>query len=146
MVFVGFLNGMVSSATAAETWWAIVCWAIAIFSGAVIGIITLKLERILIIIVTSILGSFCVIGALDYLIGDGSLPLLIKDLINQQQPDISQPVLYVVFLSWGVTAVFGIAVQFVLPMCKKRKSSSGGGGPTYYGGNNPAPQVIVIKA
>ena len=144
LVFVGFISGMVSAATAVATWWIVLTWAIAIFSGVVIGIITMKLEKVLIIIVTSILGSFCVVGALDYLIGDGSLPALLKDLINQQQPDISEPVLYVVFASWAVLAVFGIAVQFLLPGCMKKKSRSSGNGQTYYG-NNQVPQVVVIK-
>jgi len=146
LMFVGYLTNIVSSDLAAKTWWTIVCWGIAIFIGCVIGIITVKLERFLIVIVTAILGSYCVVASIAYLVGDGSLPGIIKSLINQQQIVISWK-FYLVVGSWGLLSIFGVLFQFIiLPrLMKKKQANQELPQGKYYGAGGNQPTVIVIN-
>jgi hypothetical protein len=125
IVLMGFVDSYVDPATVAETWWTVLTWAIAIVLGIILGLITLKLKRALIIAATAVLGSYVIVAVLDYFIGDGTFTKMLRNAFSGVQNDVTD-VVYVMLIGWCLLALLGMLVQF-----KIRKH-----GPTPYSGRS----------
>ena len=108
----GIVDAYVDESTATETWFIVAMWSGAVLLGIICGCIVLAVQRILFVLLTSILGSYLSVASVDYLIGDGKFSSIIINAVNGVQNDLDSWVPVAMFVGWIILAIIGIIVQF----------------------------------
>lgn len=149
----GIVDAFISTETAEALWFTIVMWVAAILLGIICGVIVIKIQRILFILLTAVIGSFLAVGALDYIFGDGAFISVIVNAFSGSQNDFDASWVPIVLLtSWIILALLGITIQFCLTAKnfshkKKHKpkptSNQNGATPQQSSGNGQNYQIIV---
>ena len=124
LMFSGIINSYVDASTADEAWFKTVMWTGAIVLGIICGIIVFMIKKYLIILLTSILGSYLFIASIDYLIGDGQFSDVIRNAVEGVQNEMDSKIVIIMFFGWGVLAFLGAVIQYVFSAETKRNTRS----------------------
>mmetsp|Transcript_19550 Transcript_19550/g.75067 ORF Transcript_19550/g.75067 Transcript_19550/m.75067 type:complete len:312 (-) Transcript_19550:43-978(-) len=115
MVLMSFVNYYAGDSTATSTWFIALTWAVIFTFALVSGIVTVKFQRALLIIGTSVGGAYLMVATFDYLISDGSFSEILVNVFTGAYQDFNSGwVAYLMVFLWLLASLIGIVVQFQL--------------------------------
>lgn len=115
MVFMGFINYYVGDSVATTTWFIALTWAVIFTAALITGVVTVKFQRALLIIGTSVGGAYLMVATFDYIISDGSFSEILVNVFTGAYQDFNSGwVAYLMVALWFLASIIGIVVQFQL--------------------------------